>query len=569
MMRRIGFVALMLAAVIMAPQSSAQDVAGARVALVIANSAYDAVPSLDNPPRDAARVAEALARAGFEVERRDDVTIGQFGAALRDFKRRADQADVALIYFAGHGIELEDQNWLIPTDARLADPADALVEAVSLSDMLRFVGGARRLRIIILDACRDNPFALRLASPTRTIVRGLRPVENLPAGTLVAFSASSGQQALDGGAGAVSPFAAAFAERVTEPGLEVSFIFRAVRDDVLQASGSRQQRPWLGMELGAERIVFVPDRVVSDRAAEVAAFEAATRAWTAASWRAFLQRWPEGVYAAAAQNALTRLEGRGAPSADPIAEAEAAIASVTDADWRAADSPAIVTKVMAGASREGVERLSGLGDARAQWVIGAAYLYGLAGFARDDVRAARLFQAAALSGDARAQASLGHLVMEGIGGFTADITEAERLLRLSADAGNALGQSNLGSIFLRKGPQYNEAEALRLYRLSAAQGNPVGQSNLGAMYAQGLGGLEADLTEAARLFSLSAAQGSALGQYNLAGMHLRGAGGVAVDRDEALRLLDLAAAQGFSQAQEALQRLGPEASRPLNRSRAF
>jgi formylglycine-generating enzyme required for sulfatase activity len=258
-------VRILAAAFVLAAGMGQAQAPQTRVALVIANGAYESVPALTNPARDGDLIAGALRRAGFDVGAlQRDLTKAQFEAALRDFKRKADAADIALIYYAGHGIELEEQNWLLPVDARIADPADAHVEGVSLATVLRFVQGARRARIVVLDACRNNPFALRLVSPTRSLTRGLRPVEGLPAGTVVAYSASFGQEAAEGVGEANSPFAAALARRLVEPGLEVRFLFANVRDDVIAANASsptaaiRNQRPWFGAELSAEQIFFVP-----------------------------------------------------------------------------------------------------------------------------------------------------------------------------------------------------------------------------------------------------------------------------------------------------------------------
>lgn len=257
---------LILIALALAAPAAAQGQATppTRVALVIANGAYQAVPPLTNPARDGVLIVTSLRQAGFSVnELKRDLTKTQFDAALRDFKRQADAADIALVYYAGHGIELEEKNWLLPVDARIADPVDALTEGVSLDTVLSYVRGARRMRIVVLDACRNNPFALKLASPTRALTRGLRPVEGLPSGTIVAYAASFGQEAAEGVGANNSPFATALAKRIVEPGLEVRFLFANVRDDVIAANAAspiaavRSQRPWIGAELSAEPVYFV------------------------------------------------------------------------------------------------------------------------------------------------------------------------------------------------------------------------------------------------------------------------------------------------------------------------
>ncbi len=229
-----------------------------RVALVIGNGAYQAVQRLDNPLRDAAVIQSALARTGFAVDLRTDLTKTQLELALRDFSRKAARADVALIYYAGHGIQLEQENWLIPVGARLKLPTDARSEAVRLEDVIAFLESARRLRIVVLDACRDNPFSLRFSSAGRAVRRGLAPIEGLPGGTVVAFAAGPGQQASDrpNAGGANSPYAAALARRMLEPGVELSQVLRRVRGDVLRDAAP--QEPWANESRLDEDFYFVP-----------------------------------------------------------------------------------------------------------------------------------------------------------------------------------------------------------------------------------------------------------------------------------------------------------------------
>ena len=147
-----------------------------RVALVIGNSNYVRVSQLPNPEKDAAAVAALLRTAGFEaVEARSNLGSGEMRRALREFADRVRGADVAVVYYAGHGIEVDGSNYLIPVDAVLDRDIDVDDEAISLDRILRIMEPAKRLRLVILDACRDNPFAtiMRRTSTTRTVARGL------------------------------------------------------------------------------------------------------------------------------------------------------------------------------------------------------------------------------------------------------------------------------------------------------------------------------------------------------------------------------------------------------------
>jgi TPR repeat protein len=525
-----------------------------RVALIITNQSYRGVPPLDNPIRDGALISNSLKTAGFEtIIAHPDVDKASFDSALRDFKRKADVADVALVYYAGHGIELDGENWLLPVDARLEDPADVLVEGVALQTLMHFLRGARKLRIVILDACRDNPFAMRLAS-TRGFKRGLTPVEGLIRGTIVAYSASAGQAAADGEPGENSPFAKALANRLVEPGLEVRFMFAHVRDDVL--SQVPTQEPWIGTSLSAEEIVFV--QPTSRRGEEAAAFTAAAKRWTVAAWSEFLKRYPDGEYRLPAQQALASLKPTAPPIKwamraveDPVSKARAALHALDPEELNVQEGAVLVAKVLAASSREGIIRLAADGDARAQFLAARAYYTGQSGFPVDHVEAVRLLKLASASGLPAAHSSLGLMYDNGFGGLPSDKVEAVRLYKLAAAGGNARGQVNLGVMYSTGsgGLMRDPTEAARLYSLAAARGSPAGQGNLGSLYYNGRGGLPKDEKQAERLFRLAAANGEAGAQANLGMMYEEGRASLGKNIEEAVRLYKLSAEQGNSAGQ--------------------
>jgi Caspase domain len=299
-----------------------------RVALVIANARYASVPALKNPPADAKLVAAALKRAGFDsIDLRPDLGKSALEAALRDFSRQAEGAEVALIYYAGHGIEVGGENYLIPTDAKLERDLDLEVESTRLETALRMGQGAR-LRIIILDACRNNPFlvSMQRSIRSRAVGRGLAAIE--PEGdTLVVYSAKAGATASDG-QGTNSPFAAALARRLVEPGLEIGLLFRAIRDDVLTET-ERTQEPFTYGSLSGTAFYFIPPGVAAKPVAvpSVAAkptnpplsggiddslyWQGALRANTAVGYRDYLRQFPQGQYASLARENLTRFKNAG------------------------------------------------------------------------------------------------------------------------------------------------------------------------------------------------------------------------------------------------------------------
>lgn len=236
-----------------------QPALGRRVALVIGNSAYAHAGRLANPANDSRAIAASFRRLGFaEVFERYDLDLAKMGVALKEFGDKVTDADWAVIYFAGHGIELNGIAYLIPTDAKLERDSHVVDETIGLGRVLDKVERARKLRLVILDACRNNPFAarmLRSSGSTRSISRGLAPVEP-EGGVLVAYSAKHGTVAEDG-TGTMSPFAEAFASLVEEPGVEINFLFRRVRDRVLTKTGRRQE-PFLYGSLPAENLFFKP-----------------------------------------------------------------------------------------------------------------------------------------------------------------------------------------------------------------------------------------------------------------------------------------------------------------------
>jgi hypothetical protein len=214
-----------------------------RVALVLSNAAYQNVAPLPNPVNDGSLIAATLKDAGFDVvDFRRDLSAVETRRVLRDFADRTRDADIALVYYAGHGIEVDGGNYLIPVDARLERDTDVYDEAFSLDRVLIAIEPAKKLRLVILDACRDNPFAVRMNRSLATraaTLGGLGRIE--PTGNvLVAYAARDGTTALDGDA-RNSPFAAALLRNIEAPGVEVTFMFRNVRDDVMEATRNQQQ----------------------------------------------------------------------------------------------------------------------------------------------------------------------------------------------------------------------------------------------------------------------------------------------------------------------------------------
>ena len=239
------------------PETPGTD--GSRVALVIGNTGYRDVPDLVNPRHDAADLARVLDTLGFSVTRLDDADFQAFRLGLRAFRDRAARAEVALIYYAGHGVEIERRNFMLPVDARLAALGDVSFEAIPLGLLENAAAPATRLSLVIVDACRNNPFLERLPATSRSVSRGLIAVEPVGRDRLVAFAAREGTVASDG-RGRNSPYAEALMAALETPGLEIGKLFRRVHDRVRRATGGAQQ-PALYGALSAEDFYFRPPTV--------------------------------------------------------------------------------------------------------------------------------------------------------------------------------------------------------------------------------------------------------------------------------------------------------------------
>jgi uncharacterized caspase-like protein len=230
-----------------------------KVALVIGNAHYDSIAVLRNPESDARALADKLTQIGFDVTLQLDLNGSQFRRALGAFSSASLNADIVLVFYAGHGIELNGENYLVPIDADMSTESTAAFEAVALDDVMRSVRNAKKLGLILLDACRDNPYAatIKRANGTRSVHRGLANVsvagEN---GVLVSFAAEAGSTA-DDGDGAHSPYTTALLDNIGRPGLEIGQLFRAVRAQVKQATDGKQV-PIERAQLPDENLYFVP-----------------------------------------------------------------------------------------------------------------------------------------------------------------------------------------------------------------------------------------------------------------------------------------------------------------------
>lgn len=325
-----------------------------RVALVIGNGAYTMAPRLDNPPIDAKAVATSLKRLGFEVVEGYDLNVAQMRKALSDFSAALPDAKSAIVYYAGHGVSVDDENYLLPTDIVLKSPTDLDLGAISVSLVLKQMKREDRVNVVILDACRDNPFAADLArNRTRAIIgeRGLSRIDgDLARGTLIAFASDPKSVALDGPAGRHSPFTEALVAHLEDPGVSIDTVMTRVRADVWENT-RHSQLPWVNTSIIGEYLLnpHTAPIVVADlgkttavdaappaaaapalavspgdrQSAEALLWESAQHSNLGADYQAYLDAFPNGLFAQMARNRIASL-GAPASTTDRVADPAAA-----------------------------------------------------------------------------------------------------------------------------------------------------------------------------------------------------------------------------------------------------
>ncbi len=333
-----------------------------RVALVIGNAAYTVAPALHNATNDARAVAAAFKRLGFEVIDGYDLTVRQMRAKIAEFSSAIAGSEAAIVYFAGHGVSVDEENYLLPTDLALKSPTDLDLHAIGLSLVLRQMKRDERVNVVILDACRDNPFAteLNLAS-TRAVIspRGLSRVENETAkGTLLAFASDPKSTALDGKPGENSPFTKALLNHLEDVGVSIGTVMDRVRAEVWRETKNKQL-PWVSTSIIGEfvlnpKVASLEPGPIEPRSEPLVATTATTpapasaprhdpgrdrlaqetRLWDSAErgntlddYKAYLDAYPSGTYARMARSRIARLGAQSAagktedaPSEGPKAE---------------------------------------------------------------------------------------------------------------------------------------------------------------------------------------------------------------------------------------------------------
>lgn len=497
-----------------------------RLALVIGNSAYTTSP-LANPKNDAEAIARALTAVGFSVTKLVDADQKSMRRAVIEFGRRLRATDAAgLFYYAGHGVQVDGENFLVPVGADITAEPEVAVEGLNLAEVMRTMERASgRVNIVVLDACRNNPFP----SMERSGGGGLAPV-NAPAGTLIAFATAPGHVATDG-VGANSPYSGALAQAIEAPGVPLEEVFRRVRRQVLAATHNRQTpwehssltvefffRPKLAEPEGSARpaqTTGLPDRQLE----ELAAWEKVKASDDPALLQSHIERFPRGLFTELAQHRIDQLKAR--DKAGP-----------TVAGWFGGTF--------------GVAR----GDPEAERLLEEGLRFEAKATPEAYAQAFQRYKAAAERGWPAAMHQVARAYDKGRG-IERSIVEAAAWYQRAAALDHAPAMAALGTFYeFAEGVPIDLAEAVRLYKLAAEAGEPNAMTSLAYLYQQGKG-VARDGEEARRLYMAAAEKGNERAMYNLALMQIRGEGG-ARNFDLAVVLLNSAIEKGHAGARREL-----------------
>ena len=517
------------------------------------------MPRLANPGNDATLIAATLRQLGFTLignAAQDNVDKAHFDHLVEDFGRAIQGADVALFYYAGHGMQVGGSNWLVPTDANPTRPQDLEFQMVNADLVLKQMDGAgTRLNLVMLDACRNNPFA---TLGTRAVQSGLAQMR-APEGTMISFATQPGNVAVDGN-GADGPYATALAAAMRQPGLDIFHLFNRVGLTVKHDTSGAQE-PWVSSSPIDGEFYFTPSETAPDPVV-TAAIDAAPALSIDQSGGT------RTTTTTAAHRASVAAPASAAPTAGVAAPANVAVAVANPALAEHADTADRLTTLQSQAEQ---------GKADAQIDLGLAYAKG-EGVTRNDAAARQWFQRAAVQGVAQAQFLMGSMLERGRGGprsyedalnwyqraaeqsyppaeaamgrfygrglgVARDLQQRTMWFRRAADHGNTLGQWALGNFYqFGNGVEKDVPQAVQWYRRAADQGFVPAQVRLGFLFEHG-NGVPKDDAEALRWFRQAADAGNAAGLNNL-GMFYRRGLVVPVDYAEAMRLFRQAADKG-------------------------
>jgi uncharacterized caspase-like protein len=336
-----------------------------RVALVIGNSSYQNTTPLANPGNDAKAIASVFRQLGLEVLLGTDLAKPEMDRIIRTFAEKLSGSSLGVFFYAGHGLQVDGQNYLVPIDAKLGGASALDFEMVRLDLIQRSMERETTANILFLDACRDNPLARNLARALGTrsagIGRGLAAVES-GEGTLISFSTQPGNVALDG-TGPNSPFAAALVRHLATPGEDLSSILISVRNDVMTTTG-RRQVPWDHSALTA-KVYFSSPRTSEptfEQQAELALWTSIKDTTDPDVLKTYLERFPNGTFAPTARVIIDKLKKEAEENAAAVSR-EAELLRAEEAR-KAAQAAKLEAERKAAMARQADELRKAQDDAR-------------------------------------------------------------------------------------------------------------------------------------------------------------------------------------------------------------
>lgn len=562
-----------------------------RVALVIGNNDYQHVEKLRKAVNDAHAVARELEKIGFEVISVTNANRRTMNSSINNLVEKVSGGGVAVFFFAGHGLQIQNQNFLVPVDMDIPtsthDVGDQTISLQGVQDKL--ADAKAKFALLVIDACRDNPLPMH-ATRSMRLTRGLAPPV-APNGQIVLFSAGAHQQAMD----ALSDqdnnpnglFTREFLPMISTPGISAVEALRRVKTSVTQQAKSvgHDQQPALYEQTDGE-FYFLPGAAmpaamqgsipkpsspvarVDSSVVELEYWKSAQQTGTAESYRSYLNKYPKGQYGELAVANLNKLtdQGREPPNRSGTGDGStielALWGSVADSGdiseyeeylrqypngrfaviaknrIRTLSAKSITSSNAKPRTNKNSEAISNLYSKTMQ----------------GDTSAFAQLRRIAEQGNADAQTKLGFMYEYGRAGLPKDKNVAAAWYRRAAEQGFARAQAGIGSMYLNGtgGFKKDEQLALKWLRKAADQGDDRGQNAVGRMYQKGLGGLPKDDVMAVKWYRKAAEQDSSFGQNSLANMYADGLGGLPRDDLEAAKLYRRAAEQGSAPAQYSL-----------------
>jgi Caspase domain/Sel1 repeat len=502
MSKKVVRIALLAMAVIIGlARGEAAHALANRVALVVGNGDYQHAAHLATPANDAQDVAAALTGLGFDVILRQNAGVDSLRHAFQDFSAKSAQADISIVYFAGYGVGVGAEGYLIPVDAELPTAAAFQELAVPIQIALADVAKAKLLGLVLLDAMRGNPFAA-----TSTPQAG-RPPDAPESGTgtrnvLLLFAAEPGKTAVES-TGRNSPFAAALLKFLPAPDLEVNFLFRNIRDEV-RKSTQQKQTPYMYGQLSGDKLYINPVVAMNPAASRVdlSAPQPCDR----------LASSPEDTTRSRGIEGVKLDDIKTDDAVKACSEAVRAYPGVDRFHYELGRS--LFAAKNYPAALDSYKRAYDLGNTRALYALGEMYDSGM-GVEKDPARARFYYEIAAQQKFAPAIVNLAAQYERG-DGTAIDLAKALSLYREAAELGDAHALNKVG-LFNEKGlaVEANVKQARAYYEKAAATGYDEAMINLARCYANGIGGRQ-DIAEARRLLTKAAQAGSAHARQILA-----------------------------------------------------